>query len=91
VDYRRGAAADKITLSAVRISESAHRHGVTDERIGSALAVPIRMVDLGDGMVLVIVADAAAQLLEIVVAEYGGPRQRVIHAMALRAKFYRYL
>lgn len=59
---------------------------MTDEQIEAALAVPLRMVDLGEEMVLVIGADAAGRILEIVVAGYGAPRQRVIHAMPLRPK-----
>jgi len=75
----------------VRIVESAHRHGVGDDAILAALAVPMRRVHLDDDLLLVIGADATAQLLELVVAGPDTDDARVIHAMPLRRKFYRYL
>jgi hypothetical protein len=70
---------------------SALRHGITEDAIRSALEVPMRRVELEPGLLLVIGADSSAQLLEVVVSDVEGTDPRVIHAMHLRPKFYRYL
>jgi hypothetical protein len=54
------------------------------------VSIPLRLVRQGDDRVLVIGADTAGRLLEVVVLDpYGEPV--AIHAMPLRPKFYRYL
>jgi len=74
----------------VEIADSARRHGVADEEIRAAVSVPLRIVRQGDDRVLVIGADTAGRLLEVVVLDpYQDPV--AIHAMQLRPKFYRYL
>lgn len=74
----------------VQIEDSARRHGVADEDIRAALSVPLRLVLQGDDRVLVIGADTTGRLIEVVVLD---PHEEpvAIHAMPLRAKFYRYL
>ena len=51
----------------------------------------MRMVAQDDTRVLVIGADNAGRLLEMVIADPESDDARVIHAMALRPKFFRYL
>jgi len=74
----------------VEVADSARRHGVSDADIGSAVGVPVRVVSQGGDRVLVIGADTAGRLLEVVVLDPDGDPV-AIHAMALRRKFYRYL
>ena len=72
------------------VADSARRHGVADEDIQAAVSVPLRLVRQGEERVLVIGADSAGRLLEVVVLDPD--REPVaIHAMPLRPKFYRYL
>jgi len=70
----------------VEIAQSARRHGVADQEIRAAVSVPLRVVRQGGDRVLVIGADSAGRLLEVVVLD-----PVAIHAMPLRPKFYRYL
>lgn len=74
----------------MEIAESARRHGVADDDIRAAIAVPLRLVRQGDDRLLVIGADTTGRLLEIVVLD---PEDEpvAIHAMPLRPKFYCYL
>ncbi len=74
----------------MQIAESARRHGIADEDIQAAVSVPLRLVLQGEDRVLVIGADTAGRLLEVVVLDpHDDPV--AIHAMPLRPKFYRYL
>jgi hypothetical protein len=75
----------------MRVLRSALKHGVAEVEIMSALQVPLRRVVLEPGKMLVIGADSAARLLEVVVADFDGHDPRVIHAMELRKKFHLYL
>lgn len=76
----------------MRIIPSARKHGISDAEIRAALAVPMREVRQDEGdLLLVIGADRSGRLLELVVADPEGDDPRVIHAMALRTKFYEYL
>jgi len=74
----------------VEVADSARRHGVSDGDIRAAVSVPLRVVSQGGDRVLVIGADTAGRLLEVVVLDPDGDPV-AIHAMALRPKFYRYL
>jgi hypothetical protein len=75
----------------VEIADSARKHGVGDEDIRHAIRNPLRLL-AGDGRDLVIGADRAGRLLEIVVLDDDPDEEPiVIHAMALRSKFHRYL
>lgn len=51
----------------------------------------VRFRRLDEQMALLIGADAARRLLEVVVAEIDTDRARIIHAMPLRVSFYRFL
>lgn len=75
----------------MRITESARRHGVSDEAIRHALANAIRLVD-ADGGLFVIGADTAGRMLELL-ARLGEDGDLIVfHAMSLRdANAKRYL
>jgi len=70
----------------VEIADSAHKHGVSDDDIRSALRAEFRTYRHEDRL-LVIGADTTGRLLEIVVVR-PDDEPVVIHAMALRPKFY---
>jgi uncharacterized DUF497 family protein len=77
----------------VEIRESAHRHGVDDEDILHAWTNAMRLVEYeysGEDRLLVIGPDRHGRLLEIVAVPAAGPT-RIIHADALRPKFYDFL
>lgn len=77
----------------MEIGESAHRHGVADADILHAWVNAIRLVEYeydGDERLLVIGPDRHGRLLEIVAVPALQPT-RIIHADALRPKFYDYL
>ena len=71
------------------IISSARRHGVADEDILHAYRNPIRVVDLPDeNLTMLIGPDNAARLLEIGVSTVEGI-EFVIHAMPARDKYLR--
>ena len=72
------------------VAPSARRHGVADHDIHAAVTVPLRIVGQGGDRVLVIGADTAGRLLEVVVLD-PDDEPVAIHAMPLRPKFHRYL
>jgi uncharacterized DUF497 family protein len=77
----------------VEIVQSARKHGVDDTDIVHAYENAIRIVEYeynGEDRVLVIGADRTGRLLELVAVPVGEPN-RIIHADALRPKFYEYL
>jgi len=75
----------------VEIADSARKHGVRDADIAHAVRNPLRVVT-GEDRDLVIGADRSGRLLEVVVLDDDPDEEPVvIHAMALRAKFYDYL
>lgn len=75
----------------MRITESARRHGVSDEAIHHAVANAIRLVDIDDEL-FVIGADTSGQLLELVARPTDAGDLVVFHAMPLRpANAKRYL
>lgn len=53
--------------------------------------VPLRVVDLDEDTTLYIGAALNGTLLEVVVADLETEDPRIVHAMALREKFHRYL
>lgn len=75
----------------MEIRSSALKHGVDAEDVLHALQVPMVQLDGEDGRTLVLGADRAGRLLEIVVMDRDTDTARVIHAMAMRPKFRRYL
>ncbi len=77
----------------MEIRESAHRHGVGDADILHAWTNAIRLVEYdydGEERLLVIGPDRHGRLLEVVAVPAVEPT-RIIHADALRPKFYDYL
>lgn len=71
------------------IIASARRHGVADEDILHAYRHPIRIIDLpDDDLTMLIGPDHAARLLEVGVSTAEGI-EFVIHAMPARNKFLR--
>lgn len=77
----------------MEIVQSARKHGVDDTDIVHAYENAIRIVEYeynGEDRVLVIGADRTGRLLELVAVPVGEPN-RIIHADALRPKFYEYL
>jgi len=75
----------------VEVADSARRHGVGDEDIEHAVRNPLRVVP-GEGRDLIIGADRAGRLLEVVVLDDDPDEEPiVIHAMPLRSKFQHYL
>jgi uncharacterized DUF497 family protein len=77
----------------VEIRKSAHRHGVDAADILHAWSNAIRLVEYdyqGEERLLVIGPDRHGRLLEVVAVPAGEPT-RIIHADALRPKFYDFL
>jgi hypothetical protein len=74
----------------VEIADSARRHGIEDEDIRHAVRIPFRRILHADDRVLIIGPDRSGKLLEVVVID-PEDHPAVIHAMALRRKFYDYL
>ena len=71
----------------MQIADSARKHGVLDEDMLHALRNPLRVVT-GPGRDLIIAADRAGRLLEVVVLDDDPAEEPVvIHAMSLRPKF----
>lgn len=72
------------------VADRARRHGVADDDIRATVSVPLRFIRQGNDRVLIIGADTAGRLPEVVVLDpYNDPV--AIHAMPLRSKFYQYL
>lgn len=75
----------------MEVRDGARKHGVTDVDMRHAVRHAIRSRELDEYTTLLIGADTAGRLLEVVVADIETDRARIIHAMALRASFYRFL
>lgn len=79
----------------MEIHRSAGKHGVTDDDIVHAVEHEIVSIDLDPDAdppkVLVIGADPAGNLLEIIVLVLEQERLIAIHAMRLRRQFYELL
>jgi hypothetical protein len=75
----------------VRIGEPARKHRVTDADIDHAVRKAIRRVVMDEDLTMLIGPAASGALLEIGVLDLDGEDPVVIHAMALRPKFYRFL
>lgn len=74
----------------MRVTDSARQHGIEDSDILHAFAVAVRSIPQGeDAKYLLIGADWSGRLLELVYIDDENPR--IIHAMPLRQRFYRYL
>ena len=76
----------------MEIADSARKHGIADEDMLHAVRNPLRWVpDADHDRVLVIGADQAGRLLEVVVLSPDRDDAAIIHADKLRPKFYRHL
>jgi hypothetical protein len=79
----------------MRIIDSARKHGISDEAMLHAVRFAVRAVrqdDRGDGdLTLLIGADVAGRLLEVVVADLERDDPRIVHANVLRASFHVFL
>ncbi|MGH9067534.1 MAG: hypothetical protein ACRD0J_08615 [Acidimicrobiales bacterium] len=73
----------------MQITDDARKHGIADLDMEHAVRNPIRVLSQGDRD-LYIGADRTGRLLEVVVLDDDG-EPVVIHAMALRPKFYDHL
>ncbi len=73
----------------MRITDSARKHGVTDTDMLHAFAVAVRSIPNEDDTHLLIGADWSGRFLELIYIDDEDPR--IIHAMPLRQRFYRYL
>lgn len=74
----------------MRIGEPARKHGVPDEDIWHGVRNASRWIREAD-LALLIGPARDGNLLEIGVLDPDGDDPVVIHAMALRRKFYRFL
>jgi hypothetical protein len=79
----------------VEIHRSARRHGFSPEDILHVIEHAVVVVDLDPDSnppkVVAIGPDRAGNMLEVIVLLFDDDRQLVVHAMALRKKFYRLL
>ena len=75
----------------MEVREGARKHGVHDHDMRHAVRHAIRSRELDENKTLLVGADTAGRLLEVVVADIETSHPRIIHAMALRASFYRFL
>ncbi len=77
----------------MRIGDSARRHGVADSDMLHAVRVALRTIAEQDGgRRLIIGVGTHGQLLEVVIKDAGDDTEpEIIHAMALRKSYYKYL
>lgn len=71
----------------MRVAESAHKHGATDEEIRHAVANAIRFHDLDEGLVMIVGPTATGALIEVGLVTTDDDDPIAVHAMAARAKF----
>ncbi len=75
----------------MRIGEPARKHGVADEDILHAIRNAMRRIDMGQDLTMLIGPASDGRLLELGVLDIVGDDPVVIHAMALRPRFYPFL
>jgi hypothetical protein len=78
-------------LSSVRIGEPARRHSVPEADNLHAVRTAIRRIVMDEELTMLIGPAPDGALLEVGVLDLDGDDPVVIHAMPLRAKFYRFL
>lgn len=71
----------------MRIAESAHKHGISDEDIRHAVANAIRFHDLDEDLVMIVGPSASGTLIEVGIVTADDDEPIVVHAMPARAKF----
>ena len=75
----------------MRIGAPARRHGIADPDIAHAVMNAMRAVVMDDDLTMLIGPTRGGALLEIGVLDWKGEDPVIIHAMALRRKFERFL
>jgi hypothetical protein len=75
----------------VRIGAPARKHGITDDDMLHAVRTAMRRVVMDDELTMLIGPAHDGSLLEIGVLGIDGEDPVLIHAMALRPTFYRFL
>jgi hypothetical protein len=75
----------------VRIGEPARKHDIADADIWHAVRNAMRRVHMDDDLVMLIGPASDGALLEIGVLAIDGSDPVVIHADALRPRFYKFL
>ncbi len=75
----------------MRIGEPARKHGISDADIWHAVRTAIRKIDMDDDLTMLIGPARDGAPVEIGVLDLGGDDPVIIHAMRLRAKFYRFI
>lgn len=75
----------------VRIGDPATKHGVVESDVVHAMSNAVRRVVMDEGFTMLIGPGADGTLLEIGILDFEGDDPVVIHAMALRPKFYQFL
>lgn len=70
------------------LAVAARKHGVTDEDMLHAYANPIRIYEVGEGLVMFIGPDRSTRMLEVGVVD-GDLAPVIVHAMKARTKFLR--
>ncbi len=75
----------------MRIGRPARKHGISDDDIAHAVRAAMRRVVMEEGLTMLIGPGLDGRLLEVGVLDLDGDDPVVIHAMALRVKFRRFL
>lgn len=75
----------------MRIGEPARKHAIRDSDMLHAVRHAVRRIALDEELTMLIGPGADGALLEIGVLDLDGDDPVVIHAMALRPKFRRFL
>jgi hypothetical protein len=72
----------------IRILDSAHRYGISDDAIEHALDHPIRIDRLED-LLMIVGPDRTGRLIEVGMSNRDDDDPVVVHAMAPRRRFLR--
>ncbi|MPY81328.1 MAG: hypothetical protein GEV04_23560 [Actinophytocola sp.] len=75
----------------MRIGRPAWKHGIAEADIWHAVRNAVRRIVMDDDLTMLIGPSTGGALLEVGVLDIDGDDPVVIHAMPLRAKFYRFL
>ena len=75
----------------MRIGEPARKHGVADADIWHAVRTALRRVAMDEDLTMLIGPAGDGALMEVGVLDIDGDDPVIVHAMPLRAKFYRFL
>lgn len=75
----------------MRIGEPAQKHGITDTDMLHAVRNAAHQIDMDDDLTMLLGPARDGTALEIGVLDIEGDDPVIIHAMRLRAKFYRFL